>query len=197
MDKQKNNICIEDLPPNDNVNQLYHSVDRERHLEPEEYQKEKDKMTNCKHLLVILSGMQFYTGKGNLYNGYAVECCKCGITNKYVDLIRTLNRPGREISKLPLSMECFKEWNKSNQDYLSDEMLNSYHIGILYRVALKLKPYGTREEIFNLMKELHNMETTQEKLRISSEEHTIDLVKRYKEKKLAKKISLKQPRIIC
>jgi len=131
---------------NDIYYQLYKNIDDDNNMNEANYLNKRNKMLHCKHLLVLLGG--------NPSKGYVVECLKCGITNKFNDLIK-LNG----IERIPLVAKCFNEWDKLNQDYISNEVLNSYHIGILYRISYKLKPYGTREEIFNLMKELNEMET--------------------------------------
>ena len=72
-----------------------------------------------------------------------------------------------------------KEFNNRDINLISDESLLTYHPGLLYRLALQINPLGDNEELFNIMKNLHQLETFQEKIRLQTEEQAISLLERY------------------
>ena len=69
-------------------------------------------------------------------------------------------------------------------NYISEEVINDNHIHVLCELALKLaKDKQNNEEIFNIMKELHNLENDIEDEYINSVNDTKWLYERYKERK--------------
>ena len=72
-----------------------------------------------------------------------------------------------------------KSFNNSSLNLISEECLLTYHPGLLYRLALQISPLGNSEELFEIMKQLHSLETLQEKIRLQTEEQAISLLDRY------------------
>lgn len=84
-----------------------------------------------------------------------------------------------------------KSFKNSDINLISEECLQTYHPGLLYRLALKNNPQGNNEEIFKMMKQLHTLETSQEKIRLQTEEQALSLIERFNTSK-TKKLILKK-----
>ena len=67
---------------------------------------------------------------------------------------------------------------------MSKEVIKTHQAGLLYKLALKINPTGTYEELFEIMKTLNELETNLEKWKLSKVEQCDDLLDRYKERKV-------------
>ncbi len=124
-----------------------------------------------------------------------VSCLKCGLTNKYIEMNPIIRRKYlmfyRELKKYILeNNRVFKEqfnhgWKHSKYfdesvlNLISNEPLDSIHPSILYKIALFLQPNADNQELFNIMKHLHEIETPEERIRLNTS-NVGDLIERYK-----------------
>lgn len=122
------------------------------------------------------------------------ECVHCGLTNRLIDIEAIFD----ERNSIYGSLLCEKkvtdetaEWKyqglePSDEDLLSEEVIKTTHPGILFDVAVELcfaqGTKVTKENVFEVMKELDDMETTTEKLKVSAIIHASALIERYKQK---------------
>ena len=198
-------IELRKLPLNDEFAQCMRKL---RICSSEIIEKRKEEMRACNHLFVLLrKGEEVYgCHSTDYYNGAnEVECVYCGLTNRFNKIESILDSDYNEYAKtfrgmLPsqarynsktIESEMFEEifknsyyrgrksFNNFDLNLISDECLLSFHPGILYRLALEINPLGNKEEIFKIMKELHFLETSQEKIRIQREEQASILLSRY------------------
>lgn len=74
----------------------------------------------------------------------------------------------------------------SDENLLSEDLIKTVHPGVLFDVAAELcLAQGiktTKQNVFEVMKELCDMETGAEQLKISTAVHASALVERYKKK---------------
>lgn len=145
-----------------------------------------------------------------LDNPVLIECVHCGLTNKFMLIEDTENgypdarihereEFGIKVRSRGYTTEEFVKqfgWDGNNeyldgQRYLSHDTIPSYHSGILFRIARTIyfsvrdkidtgESEGMEDAIFAIMKELHEMETPLERLKISSLVHASALIERYK-----------------
>lgn len=157
--------------------------------------RKKKNMECCNHLFVRLNGLDIYGSK----NIMTVECVYCGITNKFLQLEEFFNsNPRIDSLSLPkntktLQSEMFMQMLKQNHfqndqnfhefdlKFMSEEILPTYHPGLLYQLALQIKFDASIEEIFDLMKQLHALETNTEVLHLQTLEQANELFIRYQE----------------
>ena len=198
-------IELRKLPLNDEFAQCM----RKLRISSEEItEKRKEEMRECNHLFVLLrKGEEVYGCHSTDYYKGAneVECVYCGLTNRFNKIELVLDSDYIEYSKSfrgmiasqtrykrnTLESEMFEEifrhlyyrggksFNNSTLNLISNECLLSYHPGMLYRLALQINPLGNDEELFEIMKILHFLETPQEKIRLQSDEHASLLLSRY------------------
>lgn len=164
--------------------------------------KKIEEMEKCNHLFVKLKEGVEYSGFHSSDYGndpHIVSCLHCGLTNKYIetdeinkkyDVILRLRFPiyncfvetNNKVFKKQFSFawrRCGKSFDNSVFNLISDEVLKSNHTKILYDLALKISPDGKNDEIFNIMKDLNEIETPIEKKEISSINQTSELFDRY------------------
>ena len=162
----------------------------------EEEQLRIDEIKNCNHLFVKLRdyNTSFY---GNL-DLSVIECVHCGVTNKYKDLERVLQKYRHSLDLYVLTklhytnvdynettietvmMDKIKDENKE-LNMMSNEVIRSFHPGVLYQSAMIIKPDGSNFELFQIMKKLNELETFEEKNKLNSVDDASDLINRYKE----------------
>ncbi len=187
---------IEELPLNDEAGQYFYKMYINSFDEYAERRREE--MENCDHLFVKLkegeSSVGFHSSD-YYYDPAHVECVHCGMTNRFMPFEEMDNR-GRYHPKKTIETQVFektfrgsylrggKSFDESSFHLISPEILPSYHPGLLYQMALQINPEGTNEELFEIMKQLHTLETRQEILRLKTLDQTEDLIKRYKSKVL-------------
>ena len=201
-----NEIEIKQLPINDEFGQCM----RKLRIVPTEFtQKRQEEIRNCNHLFVKLrQGEEIFGCHSTDYYRSAdeVECVHCGLTNRFNRIEEVLESDYVEFSKsfrgmIPsltgynkktLESHMFEEvfkysyfrggksFNNSDINLISSEILLTYHPGLLYRLALQISQEGNDMEIFEIMKQLHSLETNQEKIRLQTEEQAIELLNRYR-----------------
>lgn len=200
-----NEIEIKQLPINDEFGQCM----RKLRIVPTEFtQNRQEEMRNCNHLFVKLRQGEEVFGchSTDYYKGAnEVECVYCGLTNRfnrieevldseYIEfsksfrgMIPSLTRYNRKTLESQMFEEIFKEsylrggksFKNSDINLISKECLLTYHPGLLYRLALQINPLGNEEELFEIMKILHLLETNQEKIRLQTEKQATSLLERY------------------
>lgn len=209
-------IELRKLPLNDEFAQCMRKL---RVASEEIIEKRKIEMRNCNHLFVLLrKGEEIYGCHSTDYYKGAneVECVHCGLTNRFNRIELVLDSDYIEYSKRfrgmivsqtkynrkTLESEMFEEifknlyyrsgksFNNSSLNLISNECLLTNHPRLLYQLALKINPLAEDAKIFEIMKALHFLENSQERIRLQSEEHATSLISRYytlKPKSLVKK----------
>jgi len=196
---------LRQLPLNDEFAQCM----RKLRIKPNEItEARKEEIRKCNHLFVKLrNGEESYGCHSTDYYQEAneIECVYCGLTNRfnkietilepdYIEYSKTfrgmlpsLTRYNKKTLESKMFEEIFKKsylrdgksFNNSSLNLISEECLLTYHPELLYRLALQISPLGNSEELFEIMKQLHSLETTQEKIRLQTEEQAISLLDRY------------------
>lgn len=200
-----NEIEIKQLPISDEFGQYM----RKLRITPTKItQKRQEEIRNCNHLFVKLRQGEEVFGchSTDYYKGAnEVECVHCGLTNRFNRIEEVLDSEYIEFSKSFRGMipsltgynkktlesqmfeEVFKDsyfrggksFNNLDINLISEECLQTCHTGLLYSIALQINPLGNSEELFEIMKQLHSLENTQEKIRLQTEEQAISLLDRY------------------
>lgn len=187
---------LRNLPLNDNYSQCIRKMIKDdiKHTE-----KRIEEFKQCKHMFVKLKeGEKYWLGYHSseyYYEPCKVECVHCGLTNKFIDIERSLYDSEILISclynKNTIETQYFykffknafirggKSFNECVFHLISREVLPTCHPQLLYNLALYINPYGKKKELFEIMKKLHELETEEEKIRLQSEEQAIALVDRY------------------
>ena len=187
-------MSLHELPLNDMMAQVARKLIKKSPLEEEERINE---IRSCNHLFVKLRDFDTST-----YDGIdlsVVECVHCGVTNKYKELERVMRKYRRSLeiyvrSRLhttnaeyndqtieSMLMDEIKEHN-GKLNLMSDEVIRTFHPGLLYRLANIINPTADDKELFGIMKELNNLETTEERNKLNNENDAIELIDRYSEK---------------
>ena len=193
------------LPLNDEFAQCMRKL---RDYSNEITETRKEEIHRCNHLFILLrKGEEIYGCHSTDYYRDAdeVECVHCGLTNRFEriesildndyneyfktfsGMISSSTRYNRKTLESQLFREIFKNlyyrggksFNNSNLNLISKECLLTYHPGLLYRLALQINPSANDKEIFEIMKQLHILETNQEKIRLQTEEQATGLLDRY------------------
>ncbi len=180
---------IKNLPLNDEYAQYIRSLN----LPEENTLIKKANMLNCQHLFVKLKDKDYSLDSGLIdqdYNSIEVECVYCGLTNKFRQLedffiIKQMALdPYREKTlETKIFESLYNSVNIKDESVLaliSPSVLETYHPGLLYHLALIIKPNASLDELFAIMNALNNLETNQEKLRLKKDEQATALLKRYK-----------------
>lgn len=166
------------------------------------YEEKKAEMEKCDHLFVKLKEGEDYYGFHSSDCGHdprIVKCVRCGLTNKYNDMSyskqRFLTMFPVHNSLINLNKEMFKQqfshayrrggksFDDSIFNMISEEIFDSNHLTLLYRIAKMIKPEGNNEEIFTIMKTLKSLETPEEKETLTTMEQVDSLVERYNNRK--------------
>lgn len=200
-----NETEIKQLP----INDVFGQCMRKLRIVPTEFtQKRQEEIRSCNHLFIKLrQGKEVFGCHSTDYYKDAdeVECVNCGLTNKFNRIEELLDSKYIEFSKSFSGMipsltgynkktlesqifeEVFKDsyfrggksFNNLDVNLINEECLPTYHPGLLYQLALRISPLGNNEELFKIMKQLHLLETTQEKIRLQTEEQATSLLDRY------------------
>jgi len=166
--------------------------------------KRKEEMEKCNHLFILLKEGEWINGFHSsdcCYEPNIVECVHCGLTNKFMEIEERFLEPGSNYThntlfpshynKKTLETEIFiktfknayirggKSFDESAINLISKEPLYTTHPGFLYEMALMIKPNGNDEELFQIMKELWQIETREEKLQLLTLDKAEILIKRY------------------
>ena len=209
-------IELKQLPLNDEFAQCMRKL---RIVPNEILEKRQEEIKQCHHLFVKLRKGKRTCGchSTDYYqDADEVECVYCGLTNRfnqieiilekqYIEYFKTFRgmlSSSTRYNKKTLESEMFekifkasylrggKSFNNSDLNLISEECLLTYHPKILYQLALQINPTGSKEEMFEIMKTLHSLETSQERLRLQNIEQATELLDRYynsEPKRLVKK----------
>ena len=168
---------------------------RGRNRSNEETESIVAKWRSCKHLFVKVHESE-YIGAFHSSDCETIparyECVRCGLTNRLIDTEYDINwyDLGRMYDKKQVTDEI-TEWrrqqpNISDENLLSEEVIKTIHPGILFDTAIELclaqEIRTTKQNVFEVMKELCDIETPIERLKISTIVHASALIERYKEK---------------
>ena len=162
--------------------------------------KIKKHMEECDHLFIKKQKGFWATGFHSSDYEYiptVVICLKCGLNNQSRD---------EEYDRLRLSMhplvyywdqinyEVFRKQfpsskkGESTYNFISDEEFRPINPVTLYQIAIYINPNGTNEEIFNMMKELNEIQNREGRFEIDNKELLNGLKNRFSnEKRLIKK----------
>ena len=159
--------------------------------------KQKE-MEECEHLFIKKTNGYWINGFHSSDYEYApciVECLHCGLTNLY--LVKDYS------SKLeliyPFVYNKFIEMNNTifNNKYynaygkkgwfdenvlnlISSEPLYSEHPQILYEMAKLINSDASNDELFEIMKNIHEIETLEERMGLLNKKEINELLERYK-----------------
>lgn len=155
------------------------------------------KWRSCKHLFVKVRESKYF---GAFHSSDCetiparYECVQCGLTNRLIDTEEVLDRHNSGISTLLNKKQITDEtteWRNqkpkiSKNNLLGKELIDTVHPGVLFNIAAELclaqDIKATKENVFRIMKELCEMETSTERLKISTIVHASALIERYKQK---------------
>ena len=186
-------MSLRELPFNDIMAQCTKKLIK---VSKEDEEKRINEIKNCNHLFVKLR--DYNTSTYDNLDLSVVECVHCGVTNKYHDLERVMQKYRKsldyyvlthwhytdveynEVTIESMMMDKIKDENKE-LNMISNEVLRSPHPGVLYKVAKMINKDAENEELFEIMKKLNQLETFEEKNKLNSVEEATDLIERYKE----------------
>lgn len=183
---------VGNLPLNDEYTQYIKSLN----TSSEDMMLKKEKMLSCQHLLVKIKERTSDLMDLN-YNPIEIECVCCGLTNKYLvleDFFFIKQMASNPDKYKTIESEVYKEVFKDNNphelfDFISTEVLETYHPGLLYQLAKTINPQAKNDELFLIMKKLNAIETPQEKLRLMKYEQSSALLQRYHKTTKAKTLT--------
>ena len=135
-------------------NDIYSQFINSLHLNKKQRENEVKK---CNHLFIKI-------------NTNKIECCKCGLTNKFFDIKKEYIDSYGPLKEYA-NDECYLFSKYSNIDIIDKELdvINTNHICILYKLSRRIKPFSDEKKIIQIMKILNEIETSIEK------ENTFDL----------------------
>ena len=183
------------LPNNDNFAQCYRSLYK-GHFN-QYANRRKEEITNCNHLFLKLKEKEYlgsFHSSDCMDEPSVLECVHCGLTNKFETLERILSQY-KMIFKKSLETIMFHNiyhdaWKKDGKCFddsifnlISDGVIKTNQAGLLYKLAIVINPYGSNEELFNIMNTLNELETDLERLKLSKVEQCGDLIDRYNKEK--------------
>lgn len=161
---------------------------------PERKEKKRiQEMKNCNHLFVLLASKDNLEFEDNFCEN-KVECVHCGLTNKYITLEDEFffhYSLGYGYNNVTLETKVFNEvfeksFDRKNRTFddsvinlISTEELPTNHPDLLYNLAKYINPDGTNEELFSIMKKLHELETDSEKELLIDINNSHSLYNRY------------------
>ncbi|MBR2803495.1 hypothetical protein IKE19_02905 [Candidatus Saccharibacteria bacterium] len=152
------------------------------------------KWRSCEHLFVLIRDVEHSSEGGFHSSDYETtparyECVKCGLTNRLEEMEDSLdwrsNLSYRQRRATDESIEWKAQQPKiSDENLLDSEPIDTCHPGVLFDVAIELclaeEIRLTKKNVFITMQRLCDMETLQERLKISSVVHASALIERYK-----------------
>ena len=188
-------MSLRDLPFNDMMAQVSRKLIK---TSPFEEEKRINEIRCCNHLFVKLR--EFDTPVYDNMDLTIVECVHCGVTNKYKDLEHVMSKFRKsfdlyvqqrlhytdvDYNDVTIETRMIDEIMNTNPNLnmMSDEIIRTIHPGVLYQIAKEINPDADNEELFEIMKDLHRLETNEERNKLNSVSEATDLIKRYKEEK--------------
>ena len=186
---------LKELPLNDEFAQCLRGMRKKT----KEYTDSRiQEMSSCNHLFVKIKEGVSYSGFHSSdyeYDPSQVECVFCGLTNKHKymedlfyrkDIINSwyYNRQSLETSFFNNYFRDYfrrsgKSFDESCFNLISQDVIKSYHPGLLYQIAVRINPEADKEEIVEIMKKLNELETDEEKMKLRTIGHAENLIERY------------------
>ena len=170
-------------------------------------QEKKQEMEKCEHLF-IKQTEGYWDDKFHIFNNKytpcIVKCLHCGLTNLYIvkdnsskmDLIYSfIYNKFIEINNMVFNNQYFSAygnngWFDENAlNLISHESLYSEHPHLLYHLARIIKSDANNDELFEIMKNLFEIETLEERIGLLNKKEMNELLERYKQIK-KRKLSL-------
>ena len=155
------------------------------------------KWRSCNHLFVMVRDSK-YLGSFHSSDCETIparyECVRCGLTNRLIDTEEVFDLQDsrdRLLSDRKNVADETAEWRQQcpkriGKYLLSKEPINTTHPGVLFDIAIELclaqEIKTSKKNVFAVMKELNEMETSMERLKISTVVHASALIERYKKK---------------
>ena len=184
------------LPNNDNFAQCCRSISNSRFSQYA--YKRKEEIINCNHLFLKLKEKEYV---GSFHSSdcedepSVLECIHCGLTNKFEPVERLLSKykrlPYKSLETIMFHQLFHEAWKRRGKSFddsifnlISDGVIATNQAGLLYKLALKINPDGSNEELYNIMNSLNELETDLEKWKLSKVEQCDDLIDRYKKRKI-------------
>ena len=183
---------------NDEINKLKEKNKELKELIKNEYLENKVlQMRKCSHLFVKLKYGHWTGGFHSSdyeYEPGIFQCVHCGLTNKYDKECNILKKYhyhipmhyvyNKEIFNKTFSKRYSRKgfFDESVLNLISSEVLNTNYSQVLYKVANTVKPGGTKEEIFEIMKDLNTL-ISEGKCFIETNDIN-ELIDRYKKEKV-------------
>ena len=185
-------MSLSNLPYNDMMAQCSKRLIK---ISKEEEEKRIHEIENCNHLFVKIR--DYDTSQYDNADLSVVECVRCGVTNKYENLERVMEKYRRSLDYYVLTNFHYTniEYNdvtietvmmnkikaqSSQLNMMSDGIIRSFHPGLLYKLATIIAPAASNDELFNIMLKLDELETFEERNKLDSVFDATDLVERYK-----------------
>ena len=186
-------MSLRELPFNDMMAQVSKKLIK---VSQEEEEKRINEIRNCNHLFVKLRDFDTSTYEG--LDLSVVECVHCGVTNKYKDLEYVMGKYRRSLDLYVLNKLHYTnvEYNETTIEsrlmdeikdrgvklnMMSDNVIRTFHPGVLYQIAKMIYPEASNERLFEIMQELNKLETPEEKNKLNTLNDATDLILRYKE----------------
>ena len=114
------------------------------------------------------------------YEDDVVECICCGLTNKYKTLEMELQNKN-SFGWKTIETELFDLYIKEHKiSFISDIVIDSTHLPLLYRVAKKMFYDGDDLTLVSVMFKLNSLETWDERRRLNSVDDAYCLMERFK-----------------
>lgn len=180
------------------VNDLFNQWCDIRRRTIDDVRKRKQKVAECDHLFVVLEKGSSLGGLNSSewdYTPFCIECVHCNLTNKFIEFDDSLRQvvplffvgsSSEPLNENHLFIETFRNrygsrgWFDENSiNLISTDKIDTYHPGILYKLAISIKPDGTNDELAEIMLNLIELETEDEKLKICNIEDAVVLLERY------------------
>lgn len=162
----------------------------------EDEEKRIREIEQCNHLFVKLR--EQVSSSDNDADLSVIECVHCGVTNKYKDLERVMQKYRRsmdyyvltnwhytdvtynDVTIETLMIDKIKDAN-TQLPMMSNEILRSFHPGVLYQIAKFINPNADNTELFEMMEHLNGLETFEERNKLNNISDAKDLIDRYQQ----------------
>ena len=140
--------------------------------------EQKKKMEGCNHLFI--KKQNGYWASDSWYKPCIVKCLRCGLTNAYIDahnnneILKIFNP--KKYSLIKLNNEIFQKqfsggWREDREildemifNLISNEVFDAENDNFLYQIAERISENKTNDEIFEIMKELSEIDENEKKI---------------------------------
>ena len=164
--------------------------------------QKRNEMEECNHLFVKIQEGNWTGGFHSSdydYTPCTVRCLKCGLTNYHINMDIILRKKYSKVLKrinpykyylLDVNDDIFRKQFGNINNYkcdlkdilnlISDEVLPTLDSISLYQMAKQISPNATNEELFEIMKDLFELEQTDENINSSYASQMGMLIDKYK-----------------